>query len=78
MHQTQIDTPIGRPATVRRVPDSDAELLRYIQSLGLVPGAVVEVSGREPFEGPVSVRVDGVDRVLGVGLASRLFVEPAE
>jgi DtxR family Mn-dependent transcriptional regulator len=73
---TLADLPIGRTAIVRRVPDSDADLLRYLQSLGLVPGAAVEVDGREPFDGPVSLRVGGVARVVGTGLAGRVFVEP--
>jgi DtxR family Mn-dependent transcriptional regulator len=73
---TLAELPIGRSGTVRRVPDSDAEMLRYLQSLGLVPGAAVEVAGREPFDGPVTVRVDGTARVLGTGLARCVFVEP--
>lgn len=47
----------GQSAIVRRVLDDDAALLRYLTALGLVPGARVSVREREPFGGPLLVRV---------------------
>ena len=63
-------------STIRRVPDRDPAFLRYIESLGLLPGAVVELHAREPFSGPLTVRVAEADRVIGHELASQLRVEP--
>ena len=51
------------PATVRRVQVEDGERLRYLASVGLVPGAAVTVVSRQPFAGPVTVQVVG--RELG-------------
>jgi DtxR family transcriptional regulator, Mn-dependent transcriptional regulator len=68
---------VGGKATVRRVPDRDPELLRYIGTLGLLPGAAVELRTREPFNGPLTVRVGPEERVIGHELARRLFVEPS-
>lgn len=48
---------LEQPAVVRRVRDDDAEVLRYLSSLGLLPGARVCVSDRAPFGGPLLVRV---------------------
>ena len=62
--------------TVRRVPDRDPAFLRYVESLGLLPGAVVELRAREPFSGPLTVRVGGAERIIGHELASQLKVEP--
>ena len=42
------DVDAGASATVRRVPDTDRELLRYLAELGLVPGARVAVTNRRP------------------------------
>jgi DtxR family Mn-dependent transcriptional regulator len=67
---------VGAAATVRRVPDTDPELLRYIGSLGLLPGASVRLHAREPFNGPLTVGVGDEERVIGHELAGRLFVEP--
>ena len=53
------DLPDGSRGVVRRVSDRDPALLRYLAERGLVPDATVEVMGRAPFGGPVSVRVGG-------------------
>jgi DtxR family Mn-dependent transcriptional regulator len=67
---------IGVRVTIRRVPDRDPAFLRYIESLGLLPGATVELRAREPFGGPLTVRVGRAERVIGSELASQLRVEP--
>lgn len=67
------DLPVGEAAELHRVDTSDAERLRYIAGAGLVPGATVRMVERQPFEGPVTVRVDGRDRVIGHDLAMLLL-----
>ena len=47
----------GDEATIRRVPDGDRDLLRYLSTLRLTPGRRVRVTGIEPFGGPVTVAV---------------------
>src|SRR5690349_14249241 len=64
-------------ATVRRVPDGDPELLRYLARLGIKPAARVRMVGKEPFQGPVTVDVEGVRRSLGIGVAEMVRVEPS-
>jgi DtxR family Mn-dependent transcriptional regulator len=71
---TLLETPAGAQGIVSRVSDRDPEQLRYLGSLGIVPGARVAVLEHLPFEGPVRVRVlaDGgssADHVLGRVLA---------
>ena len=53
------------PATIRRVQVEDAERLRYLASVGLVPGADVVIVAHAPFAGPVTVRVGAETRVVG-------------
>jgi DtxR family Mn-dependent transcriptional regulator len=70
---------VGTAADVRRVPDSDPALLRYLESLGLLPGARIVLRAREPFSGPLTVGVGeggAADRVIGHELASRVYVQP--
>ena len=50
------DVADGTEAVIRRVPDGDPELLRYLASLGIVPDQAVVLVGRAPFEGPVTSR----------------------
>ncbi len=72
----QVD--VGARVALRQVEDDDAERLRYLKSIGLVPMTAIEVLDRQPFGGPITVRVgdaDTRDRVIGPELAAALLVE---
>lgn len=47
----------GTAAVVRRVADDDPEMLRYLDTLALVPGARVQVLERAPFGGLIRLQV---------------------
>jgi DtxR family transcriptional regulator, Mn-dependent transcriptional regulator len=64
----------GARATVDRVPDSDAELLRYLSELKLVPGSRLQMRELAPFDGPVTVRISGEDHAISRELAARISV----
>jgi DtxR family Mn-dependent transcriptional regulator len=64
----------GEEATVRRVPDGDAGLLRYLDELGLVPGRRVRLRAAAPFRGPLTVEVDGRRSAISRDLAARISV----
>jgi DtxR family transcriptional regulator, Mn-dependent transcriptional regulator len=64
----------GSLTVVRRVPDGDPELLRYLASLGLVPAEEVTVVAQAPFDGPVTVEVRGSRHAIGRSLAARIEV----
>ncbi len=69
---------VGERARVERVSDKNGERLRYFAELGLVPGATVQVTGREPFEGPISISIEDQSRSVGPGLASQVLVAPVK
>ncbi|MDQ3514553.1 MAG: ferrous iron transport protein A, partial [Chloroflexota bacterium] len=71
-----LDLPPGTTATVGRVPDRAAGLLRHVADLGLRPGCQVTLVEVRPFEGPVRLRVDGQDVVIGRPLAGVIHVHP--
>ena len=62
------------PAKVERVSDRDPEALRYLWDLGLRPGALITVMNKEPFGGPIWVKVGSRRRAIGPELAARIFV----
>ena len=68
------DVPKGARTVIRRVPDGDPELLRYLASLGLSPAAEVVVVERAPFEGPVTIDVAGARHSVAPGLLERIEV----
>jgi DtxR family Mn-dependent transcriptional regulator len=72
------EVPEGDMAELRQVSDKDPEMLRYLASLGLKPGVTVEVGARQPFRGPLTVRLLSLtprDVIVGWELASVLYCE---
>ncbi len=67
------EVPVGESVEVRRVETGQADRLRYFAERGLRPGTLVTVAGREPFHGPVSLRVGDAELMLGHELASLLL-----
>jgi len=72
--------PLNQTMMVRRVSDQMPELLRYLDSLGLHPGALVRVIERAPFGGPVRVCVrpspdePEVEQAIGPEVADAILV----
>lgn len=68
------DLEAGSMTVVRRVPDGDPELLRYLATLGLVPAEEVTIVEQAPFDGPVTVEVRGSRHAIGRSLAAQIEV----
>lgn len=69
------ELPVGSVAELREVSDRDSEMLRFLSSLGLKPGVSFEVVARQPFNGPVTLRLLGPpvkEQVVGHDLARAL------
>jgi DtxR family Mn-dependent transcriptional regulator len=64
----------GERATFVRVSDADPAMLRFLGERGITPGAELEVTDRQPFDGPLYVRVAGREHVLGAVLARAMRV----
>jgi DtxR family transcriptional regulator, Mn-dependent transcriptional regulator len=64
----------GDSAVVAVPGSTDPDIVAFLETLGLRPGVVVEVREKHPFDGPLVLRVDGVDRTLGSTVANQVFV----
>jgi len=73
--QCLADLPEKAEVRIVRVCDQNADRLRYIAKLGLVPGASVQVIDSAPFDGPVSVQVGEVVHAVDRRLARMILVE---
>ncbi len=69
-----LEAPLGQRLRVASVPEEDSEMLAYLADQGLLPGAEVVVDEVAPFNGPLTVLVDGTKRAIGREVASRLRV----
>jgi DtxR family Mn-dependent transcriptional regulator len=69
----------GTQAVVSRVSSHDGDMLRYLASLNIMPGAPIRLMARAPFSGPLRLRVANGrfhdEHVIGAELASRIWVE---
>jgi DtxR family Mn-dependent transcriptional regulator len=61
-----------------RVSDSEPEMLRYLADQGIALGDQLRVTGRQPFGGPVFVRVGEREQPLGGDLARAMRIELEE
>jgi DtxR family Mn-dependent transcriptional regulator len=66
---------LNTPAMVARLRAEHNDMLQHILDRGLGLNTEVEVVNRDPFDGPVTVRVDGEERVVGHSVASSIWVE---
>ncbi len=68
----------GQRGTVAEVSDHDGDLLRYVGSLGLYPRTPVEILAVAPFDGPLTLRVDGTEQTVGRAAARFVFITDVE
>ena len=65
----------GQKGTVQCVKAADTELLRYLDSLGLVPEVDIEVKEYSQFDHNLTVKVGRKTAVLGLNITSKIFIE---
>jgi DtxR family Mn-dependent transcriptional regulator len=61
--------PLETPGVVTRLLNQAPDLLRYLSEKGLTLGAEVKVIRRDPFEGPVTLRIGGVEQAISPHVA---------
>lgn len=69
------DLPEGVSAPVLQLKTEDTAMLQFVLDRGFKLGANVQVIARDPFEGPVTVDIDGERRVIGANIAATVYVE---
>ena len=68
----------GETLEVVMITEEDSEMLRYLASKGFTPGTNLTVVERAPFEGPLTVRVDGNVHAVACNVASIVWVRRKE
>ena len=61
--------------TIVKITEEKADLLRYLGTMGLVPGASLEVVGKAPFGGPITIKVGRTNRALSREVTSIIKVK---
>lgn len=65
----------GESARFTRVSDSNPEMLAYLSECGISVGDQLELIERQPFNGPITVKIGDDSHVLGLTLAQAMRVE---
>ena len=66
---------IGTPARVSRLISSDAEMLQHSLDRGFKLDVPVVVLSRDPFNGPITVKLDDKETVIGYTVAEAILVQ---
>jgi DtxR family Mn-dependent transcriptional regulator len=64
----------GEKAAVTMIPDETTEILRYLSTLGMIPGAKITVEEKAPFKGPMLVKVGESSYPISLDVASGIYV----
>ncbi|MBU3210478.1 metal-dependent transcriptional regulator [Clostridium algidicarnis] len=65
---------VGEETTIRRVFD-ERQLLQYVDSLGLNIGDEIKVVDLAPYNGPITLRKNEKDIIIGKEAANSIFVD---
>lgn len=68
----------GDAGVVALSGSTSPDIVEFLDSLGIRPGAHVEVVDKHPFDGPVVVSVEGEHRTVGERLTEKIFSEAAQ
>ncbi len=65
---------VGSKLRVLRVEEDDEELLSHLGYLGMYPGAEVIITDVAPFDGPITIAVDGKLHIIGSRVTHAVYV----
>ncbi|MBE2220432.1 MAG: metal-dependent transcriptional regulator [Anaerolineae bacterium] len=65
----------GEKVIIARIPDDgNSKRLRYLAELGLLPGTEVLITAVAPFDGPITLEIEGNSKVIGFTIAQSVLV----
>jgi DtxR family Mn-dependent transcriptional regulator len=68
---------IRQGGVIARIDRPETTLCLYLAEHGVLPGVAVSVEDEAPYNGPLTVRIDGKEIAIGREIAARIFVTPA-
>ncbi len=73
-HTNLTELEVSQRAEIRRVTAQDPAMLQYLSSVGLTPDKTITVMDKGLFEGPLTLLIDGDQRVIGWKVAREVQV----
>ena len=69
------ELPLNTPARISRILSSNADMVQHTTDRGLLLDTRVEVLARDPFEGPVTVKLNDKEIIIGHNVAASILVD---
>ena len=64
----------GQKVKIKQVSDGDAEMLRYLGTIGIFPEIELDVINKAPFGGPLHVKIGDKEHHLGEILTEQIMI----
>ena len=68
------DAEAGQKVRVERVSDSDSEMLRYMEKIGVLPEVEMDVLDKAPFRGPLHIKIGEKQIHMGENLSNKILI----
>jgi DtxR family Mn-dependent transcriptional regulator len=72
------DASINNQYIIGRVRDQESELLRYFEEIGVIPGVQIRIIDKAPFNGPILVKLEDVEKTIGFNIAEQVYLVEQE
>ncbi|MEM2955883.1 MAG: metal-dependent transcriptional regulator [Nitrososphaerales archaeon] len=74
-YEPLVNLPVKTKGKVMKIIDEKEDVLKYLATLGLLPGVEIEVEEKAPFGGPILVKVSEARYALGREISSSIYVK---
>lgn len=72
------DASINNQYIIGRVRDQEPELLRYFEKIGVIPGVEIRIIDKAPFNGPILVKLEDIEKTIGFNIAEQVYLVEQE
>ena len=69
---------INNQYIIGRVRDQEPELLRYFEKIGVIPGVEIRIIDKAPFNGPILVKLEDIEKTIGFNIAEQVYLVEQE
>lgn len=59
---------------IKKIEHEESDILRYLNTLNLKPGTLVKVIEKAPFNGPITIAVNGKTLALGRNITTKIWI----
>ena len=70
-----VEVEAGKNVEISRLSDKDSKMLAYLEELSLVPGKKIMITEKAPFNGPLTLKFDDQEKIIGNEVAKNIFIK---